>query len=223
MTDGFAQMRQFAHYIDQNFTALTEIAEGKRFNALRAGMDDLFSHVSRSIDEQQAEVRELEKQITEIEELGGLMNNARSAIEELKRLGILCDLPIPMAHPKERRQSAFAQFEQWKAPVRSSPPLRQSPQPPKIPTSASEVQYREIGIAEYRSLPSIVPLLVKFDEMNKHYLSLSESARLRFTSDELVELVPLSNSRVNALTRALISLQRLAVAEDGSVTYYCLL
>jgi hypothetical protein len=220
MTDGFDQMKQFARYIDQSLKLLTEVAESRHFDALRSDSDeDLFSHVSRSIDEQQTVVTKLEKQITDIEELADLMKNARSAIEELKRFGILCDLPIAMAPPDERRQIAFTHPEQKKASSRSPLPAKQPP----LPTRASDVRYREIDITEYRSLPSIVPLLVKFDEMNKHYLSLVESGKLRFTSDELGEHVPLSNSRLNALTRALISLQRLAVIEDNSVTYYHLL
>jgi hypothetical protein len=212
-------MRQFAKYIDQNLMLLTKLTENGTLDAPEADADeDLFANLGRSIGDQQAELTKMEKQMIEIEELGDLMKNARSAIDELKRFGILCDLPIAIAACDDRRP--FPSFEPKKVSARSPLPVRQ---PPKIPTKASEVQYREIEVAEYRSLPSIVPLLVKFEEMNKYYHSLVESGKLRFNSEELADLVPLSNSRLNAFTRALVSLQRLAAVEDSCVTYYHLL
>jgi hypothetical protein len=219
MSDGFEQMKQFARYIDQNIKVLTEIAESGRYGALQPDTDDdLIADVGRSIDQQQSEINKMTRQIGEIEELGTLIKNARSAIDELKRYGILCDLPISIA-PTDDRKAAAVVPERKRTPV-ASPVVQQ---PRKIPTTASEIEFREIDFAEYRSLPSIVPLLVKFEEMNKHYCNLVETGQMKFSGDELAQQVPLSNSRLNAFTRALISLERLAAVEEKSGTFYHLL
>jgi hypothetical protein len=219
MTDGFEQMRQFARYIDQNVKLLTEISERGRDGSLQADADDdLVVNVGRSIDQQQSEVNKMSKHLDEIEELGILIKNARSAIDELKRYGILCDLPISIAQPDDRKGAGVVP-EKKRTPVAS--PVVQRPR--KIPTTAAEIEFREIHISEYRSMPSIVPLLVKFEDMNKYYCSLVETGQMKFSGDELAEKVPLSNSRLNAFTRALISLERLAAVDENSVTFYHLL
>jgi hypothetical protein len=172
-----------------------------------------MADIGRDIEQQQSEIDKITREIGEIDELGTLIKNARSAIDELKRYGILCDLPISLTATDDRKAVAVVP-ERKRTPVNS---------PRKIPTTASEITFRQIDCEEYRSLPSIVPLLVKFEEMNKHYCHLVETGQMKFSGDELAQQVPLSNSRLNAFTHALISLERLAAVEAKSGTFYHLL
>ena len=76
---------------------------------------------------------------------------------------------------------------------------------------------------EYQTLPTIVPLLVKLDDMNKHYKNLMDSGSFVVTSENFSAIVPLSSSRLNAFTRALVQLNRMIIVEDGGTATYKLL
>jgi hypothetical protein len=211
--EGFDHLRQFARFIDSSLQQLSEAVQTGQFDAIQQDPDeDLLLNVAHSIDQHQSDLHKVAKQIDDLDDLANLIKNTRSAIDELKRYGILCDLPMTT---DERRVP-----EQRRTPVSSPAVERKGLSPRHLPMDSSEVTYREIDNSEYQSLPSIVPLLVKFEDMNKHYYTLVESGKVKFTLDELSDLIPLSNSRLNAFSRALISLGRVVSHQDGSVTIY---
>ena len=210
-----SQMRQFARYVDQTMACLLDIVNSGRYDALRDGCDeDLLKNIGESIDQQRDEVQKMSLQLKEVESLSSLMNDTRSALDELKRYGVFCEMPVSLAHPGDDRKAA-AEFR--KSPSRS--PEMQITR--RVVTSQRSI--RPIEKSEYDSLPTLVSLLVKLEDMNRHYTTLFESGKERFTTEEVAELVPLSTSRLGAFIRALTSLGRIDAHEEGSNTFYILL
>ena len=209
------QMRQFARYVDQTTAYLLDIVNSGRYDALRQGCDeDLLKNISESIDQQKDEVQKMFSQLKEVESLSNLMNDTRSALDELKRYGVFCEMPVALGHLGEERKQVI---EFRKSPTRSPPDVAV---PRRAPVQRA---FRPIEKAEYDSLPTLVSLLVKLEDMNKHYSNLFESGKEKFTTEEVAEIVPLSTSRLSAFIRALTSLGRIDAQEDGSTTLYLLL
>jgi hypothetical protein len=204
--DEVSPLKQLARYIDSKLSELADIAETGQYESPEPNEDeDLLLSIRQGIELHRADVQAVKIQVDHLEDLTALIRDTKSAIDELKRYGALCGLPL---FAEDRRS-----IERKRSPA-SSPSVPRAVTPTKLPLTTGDVTFREITEAEYRTLPSIVPLLVKHEDMNKHYCTLIESGMVKFSPDDLSETIPLSNSRLNAFTRALVSLGRLLSCDD---------
>lgn len=211
-------MRQFARYVDDTMSCLLNIVETARYDALRQACDeDIISVINDSLDEQRDALQKMTDQMDEIDGLGDLIKSTRSAIEELKRYGLLCQMPLPPMEDRREKPPAQAAIftERARSPALSPRMAPDMSIGRRSVTSTPKSGFRTITKDEYDTLPQLVVLLVKLEELNKNYQAMMETGKTRFNSSELPDIVMLSPSRMKAFLAALVSLNRISNVDDG--------
>ena len=214
----YENLKNMARYIDSGTKTISDCVKTKDYSALSSGEDDkLISDIKDGIDIFKKEVNDIMKQLSGLNGISSLMSQAANEIFELKKYGALLGLQFNSS--PQMTDNAFSEPQGTK----SSPPRSFDISSLSQKNQFSDPIYREINEDEYQTLPTIVPLLVKIDDMNKHYKNLIESGSFIITAENFSEIVPLSSSRLNAFTRALVQLNRMIVVEDNGSTTYKLL
>ena len=213
----FNQLNEVAVYIDEGIKHLQDVTESDQWMSVKTKECDLINTLNQSISEHFQEISKLTVQVNSLAELNSTVENAKYALNELKKYGILCGLPFSMSQQKpiiDNSQQNASSIKQSQVEEKHITP---------IPKQSLGPVFKEITLEEFQTLPSIIPLLIKIEDMNKYYQNLFQYNNTKISANELSEIVPLTSSRLNAFTRALTSLNRVQSFEDDGITFYTLL
>lgn len=237
----YEEMKNYARYIDAGMKTLNECARTSNFQMISSNEDEkLMNDINDSISSIKNEIDKLSFQANRLNGLNNFVSSTAYSIQELKRLGISLGLQFgmqiqndfPAQHLLEyNAPSNFQQQPQQQTEIRNDtakniPTQLNTNPPPNYYDYASKPMFRQITNEEYQTLPPIVPLLVKLEDMNKHYQNLMDNVNnetFTISSDDLTEIIQLSSSRINAFIRALVSLNRMKTIEEAEGTTYKML
>ncbi|OHT15209.1 hypothetical protein TRFO_42666 [Tritrichomonas foetus] len=221
----YENLKNLARYIDAGTKTISDCIVNRNYDSLVSNEDDkLISDINEGINIFTKETEEISTQISRLDNLNSLLSRAQNEISELKRYGAILGLQFATTDFAQQdtnnantsfngeNRNKINQNDNFVA-MQTNTPLYHS----------SDPVYRPIAEDEYQTLPAIVPLLVRLDDMNKHYQHLMNTGALRFTSEQFAEIVQLSSSRINAFVRALVQLNRMAIIEERGSTSYQML
>lgn len=243
--DYYEEMKKYARYIDAGMKTLNECARTSNYQLISPNEDEkLMNDINDSIISIKKETDKLSFQANKLNGLNDFVSTTSYTIQELKRIGNSLGMFFRSSNQNEfsvktgieyNMQSNFQQQQQQQLQqqdFRNEPLLNmQAPtnpnlQAPKLYDYSPMPIFREITNDEYQTLPPVVPLLVKLEDMNRHYQKLMSSINneaFTVSSEEMSEIIQLSSSRINAFIRALVSLNRMKAIEGAETTMYKML
>lgn len=237
----YEKMKNYAQYIDAGMKTLNECARTSNFQLLSSNEDEkLMSDINGSINSMKEEIDNIFSQASRLNGLNDFISRTVYSIQEIKRVGNSLGLQFQYTNQNEyppqnnldynvstNLQTQPQQPNDFrKDPINNIPNASNPNIQPRYYEYGSKPIFREITDEEYKKLPAIVPLLVKLDDMNKHYQNLINNMNndtFIISSDDFSEIIQLSSSRMNAFIRALISLKRMTTIEDVDDTKYKML
>lgn len=237
----YEEMKNYARYIDAGMKTLKECARTSNFQIISSNEDEkLMNDINDSIISIKNEVDKLTFQANKLNGLNNFVSSTAYTIQELKRIGNSLGMFFRSSNQNEfsqpvldyNKQSNFQQQQQQQQLELRNEPLANMPAQLNPNMQAKHYDYssvptfREITSEEYSKLPPVVPLLVKLEDMNKHYQNLMNNINTEtfaITFEDMSDIIQLSSSRINAFIRALVSLNRMKTIEEANLTVYKML
>lgn len=233
----YDDMKKYGSYIDSGIKTLSECVRMKNFRLIISNEDEkLIKDMNDSVNSMKDEITNLYSQAMQLDNLNDLLTKTANDIQTLKKVGNMLGVPLKSSIQTEYLAQADKTFDELERQGDDAYPDTKSEIdqfPTSIPYKMSKNNvttekptFREIIDDEYQTLPPIVPLLIRIDDMNKHYRNLIESLNsdtFLISADDFIDIIQLSSSRMNAFIRALVTLNRMVIIEDQNGTKYKML
>lgn len=223
-------MRELAKYTDQGINLLKKAVRTGAVGMQENKPDEnILTTINESLEQQMLDTQKVSEDLDEIDGLYDLVNNTRSAVEELKKYAHICDINIVSTQYDENKFAySNGSMASRKPTPSASPIVNRNDFNSSLPKASyggasSTSGFREIDQIEYNTVPPITKLLIKIEDVNKYYNLLFSLDHTKITQDEMNELVALSSSRRDAFIRTLVSLNRMNIIEKGTTVEYQLL
>lgn len=207
-------MREQARYIDEGIVHLSEIASSRHFGGIRFDDNiDFLEYIDERINSESKEIEKIAKNVEKLSNLSVQIKEIEKAMDEIKRYGVFCGMPLGGTSNVDKKIENFDKSPSIKTPLKS-PIIEKS-----IIAKTKIAEYTEVDSNEYESLPNIIRLLVKIEDLNKHYKTLFNMYNQKFTMNDVSNVIPLAGSRLEALMKALASLKRVDNNEERTFIF----
>ena len=209
MNNNLNQLLEQGKYIDQGISYLMDLLDKKKPLMTNSNENfDIIQNIEIEINNNKNQLKIINEKVNNLSNFSLKIKETQKKIEEIKKFGLFLGLPFSQDFNKLLLTPTKKSEKLIKSNNNSPILIKNFP------------SFVEITNLEYDSLTHLIRLLVKFEDLNKHYKTLFDSLQNNFTMEDVSSLIPVAGSRLDALIKALISLKRINLIEENSIKVY---